>query len=295
MSKEPRYAWIGAFVVGAIAIVMMATLLFGRSKFFEQTETYISYFSGSVKGLAVGAPVNFRGAPVGRVKDISIVYRADDDGLIIPVLLELDADSVRGINTPTDRSHGRKGSELVRRLVERGLRAQLGLDSIVTGQLFVQLDFMPQVPIARSVGSDSGYEEIPTAPSPLEKLRESLQEIPIPELVNKTVAAVEKLDALLSSGDLNDTIKNLNSTLVEIRNLTARLDGQSGGILRDVKVVVDQTSVLVQAAQRILQEGSPLPGKVSGVLDQLSESARSLRRLADALEEHPEALLRGKR
>lgn len=295
MSKEPRYAWIGSFVIGAAVIVAAAVLFFGRGKFFENTGTYISFFSGSVKGLAIGAPVSFRGAPVGKVKDVSIVYKADRDELIIPVLLELDADSVQGLNTLKEQNGHKEGPELVQRLVERGLRAQLALDSIVTGQLFVQLDFMPSVPIKLMAGDDEDYQEIPTAPSPLEKLQETLQNIPINELVNKTVAALEKLDTLLSSDDLTSAIKNVNSMLIEVRELASHLDTQGEGILKEFKVVIDQISVTLQSVQKTLQEGAPLTGKASVALDQFSESARSLRRLADTLEEHPEALLRGKR
>jgi paraquat-inducible protein B len=295
MSKEPRYAWIGSFVIGAAAIVAAAVLFFGRGRFFENTETYISFFSGSVKGLAVGAPVSFRGAPVGKVKDVSIVYKADRDELIIPVLLELDTDSVQGITTRKEQHGHNEGPDLVQRLVERGLRAQLALDSIVTGQLFVQLDFMPNVPIKLMAVDDEDYPEIPTAPSPLEKLQETLQNIPISELVNKTVTALEKLDTLLSSDDLSSAIKNVNSMLIEVRTLASHIDDQSEGILKEFKAVIDQISATLQSVQKTLQEGAPLTGKASAALDQFSESARSLRRLADALEEHPEALLRGKR
>jgi paraquat-inducible protein B len=295
MSKEPRYAWIGSFVIGAAAIVAAAVLFFGRGKFFENTETYIAFFSGSVKGLSIGAPVSFRGAPVGKVKDVSIVYKADRDELIIPVLLDLDADSVQGLNTLKERSKNKEEPELVQRLIERGLRAQLALDSIVTGQLFVQLDFMPNVPIKLQSGDDEDYPEIPTAPSPLEKLQETLQNIPISELVNKTVSAVEKLDALLASDDFSNTFKNVNATLTEIRQLASHFDDQGEGILKELKTVIDQISTTLQSVQKTLQDGAPLTGKASAALDQFSESARSLRRLADTLEEHPEALLRGKR
>ena len=97
MSKEPRYAWIGAFIIGAVGVLVAAIVFFGRGRLFENTGTYIAFFSGSVKGLQAGAPVSFRGARVGTVKDLSIVYKADRDELVIPVLLELDADSVQGL------------------------------------------------------------------------------------------------------------------------------------------------------------------------------------------------------
>jgi paraquat-inducible protein B len=295
MSKEPRYAWIGTFVIGAVAIVLAAVLFLGRGKFFENTGTYIAFFGGSVKGLSIGAPVSFRGAPVGKVKDVSIVYKPDRDELIIPVLLELDADSVRGLNTLKERNGNGEGPELVKRLIDKGLKAQLALDSIVTGQLFVQLDFMPKVPVRMMSGDDEDYQEIPTAPSPLEKLQETLQQLPISELVNKTVAALEKIDTILSSDDVSNAFTNLNGALVELKTLASNFDERSEGILKEFKVVIDQISATLQTVQTTLKDGAPLTGKASAALDEISNSARSLRRLADALEEHPEALLRGKR
>jgi paraquat-inducible protein B len=83
--------------------------------------------------------------------------------------------------------------------------------------------------------------------------------------------------------------------LIEVRTLASHIDDQSEGILKEFKAVIDQISATLQSVQKTLQEGAPLTGKASAALDQFSESARSLRRLADALEEHPEALLRGKR
>jgi paraquat-inducible protein B len=295
MTKEPRYAWIGSFVIGAAAIVVAAVFFFGRGKFFENTGTYIAFFSGSVKGLSIGAPVSFRGAPVGKVRDVSIVYKPDKDELIIPVLLELDADSVRGLNTLKEKTGNGEGPELVQRLIEKGLKAQLALDSIVTGQLFVQLDFMPNVPMRRMSGDDEDYQEIPTAPSPLEKLQETLQQLPISELVNKTVGALEKLDAILSSDDLNNAFDNLNGALIELKTLASNFDGRSEGVLNEVKVVIDRISETLQVVQSKLRDGAPLTGKASAALDEISNSARSLRRLADSIEEHPEVLLRGKR
>ena len=130
MSKEPRYAWIGTFVVGAIVIIAAAVLFLGRGKFFERTGTYIAFFSGSVKGLQIGAAVSFRGARVGTVKDVSIVYKADRDELIIPVLLELDADSVQGLTSIESKKGGPSEGQLISRLIDKGLKARLGLDSM---------------------------------------------------------------------------------------------------------------------------------------------------------------------
>jgi len=295
MSKEPRYAWIGTFVVGAVCLTVTAVLFFGRGKLFEHTTTYIAFFSGSVKGLQVGAPVSFRGARVGKVKDVSIVYKPGKDELIIPVLLELDADSVQGLNTVDHKRGDDSEPGLISRLIARGLKAQLGLDSIVTGQLFVQLDFMPDVPIRMMAQDDEDYQEIPTAPSPLEKLQETLQQIPLAELAQKTVAAIEKIEALLSSNDVQDAFGNLNTLIKELEVVTKNIDSKADGLSREFKVASGQLTATLKTVQSTLEQSDPLLGKTSAAMDEVSNSARALRRLADYLEQHPESLLRGKR
>lgn len=295
MSKEPRYAWIGTFVVGAVCLIVTAVLFFGRGRLFEHTTTYIAFFSGSVKGLQVGAPVSFRGARVGKVKDVSIVYKPAKDELIIPVLLELDADSVQGLNTVEQKRGDESEPGLISRLIARGLKAQLGLDSIVTGQLFVQLDFMPEVPIRMMAEDDEDYQEIPTAPSPLEKLQETLQQIPLAELAQKTVAAIEKIEDLLSSNDIQDAFSNLNALMKELEVVTKNIDSKTDGLAQEFKVASAQLTTTLKTLQSTLEQSDPLLGKTSAAMDEVSNSARALRRLADYLEQHPESLLRGKR
>ena len=295
MSKEPRYAWIGTFVVGAVCLIVTAVLFFGRGRLFEHTTTYIAFFSGSVKGLQVGAPVSFRGARVGKVKDVSIVYNPAKDELIIPVLLELDADSVQGLNTIEQKRGDESEPGLISRLIARGLKAQLGLDSIVTGQLFVQLDFMPEVPIRMMAEDDEDYQEIPTAPSPLEKLQETLQQIPLAELAQKTVAAIEKIEDLLSSNDIQDAFSNLNALMKELEVVTKNIDSKTDGLAQEFKVASAQLTTTLKTLQSTLEQSDPLLGKTSAAMDEVSNSARALRRLADYLEQHPESLLRGKR
>lgn len=295
MSKEPRYAWIGTFVVGAIVIIAASVLFLGRGKFFERTGTYIAFFSGSVKGLQIGAAVSFRGARVGTVKDVSIVYKADRDELIIPVLLELDADSVQGLTSIESKKGGPSEGQLISRLIDKGLKARLGLDSIVTGQLFVQLDFLPHVPMKLMAADDEDYQEIPTAPSPLEKLQQTLEEIPFDELARKTVSAVERLDQVLSSPELQSSLGNLDGLLKELKTVVANIDQRSDGLAKELKVASGELTKTLESMRGSFGAGSPLIDKTSTALDEVTNSARAMRRLADYLEQHPETLLRGKR
>jgi len=295
MAQEPRYARIGSFVVGAVCITVAAVVFFGRGRLFEDTRTYISFFSGSVKGLTIGAPVSFRGARVGKVKDVSIVYKQDRDELIIPVLIELDVDSVVGLKSKASAGSMFGGPDLVTRLVDRGLRAQLALDSLVTGQLFVQLDFMPNVPVRRMATPDEDYPEIPTAPSPLEKLQETLQEIPLAELAKKTVSTISRIEDLLQSDQLGTTFKNVNALLTELKGVASNIDSRSAGLVNNLQDTTIRLSKTLAVLEATVQQTQPLVSKTSGAVDEVTASARALRRLADFLEQHPESLLRGKR
>ncbi|MEY4700425.1 MAG: hypothetical protein RL326_612 [Pseudomonadota bacterium] len=295
MAQEPRYARIGMFVVGAACVIVFAVVFFGRGRFFEDTRTYISFFSGSVKGLTIGAPVSFRGARVGKVKDVSIVYKQDRDELIIPVLIELDVDSVVGLKSKASVGSMFGGPDLVTRLVDRGLRAQLALDSVVTGQLFVQLDFMPNVPVRRMADPDEDYPEIPTAPSPLEKLQETLQEIPLAELAKKTVSTISKIEDLLASDQVGNTFQNLNALLADLKGVTTNIDSRTATLATSLQETTHKLSRTLVALETTIQQTQPLMSKTSGAVDEVAASARALRRLADFLEQHPESLLRGKR
>lgn len=292
MSKEPRYRSIGIFVVGAAVLAAASLVFFGRFKFFDRSYVFITYFSGSVKGLQSGAPVRFRGAKVGSVKDISVVYHRETDSLVIPVLIELDAESVRGLSKDADGNT--TSVALVDRLITRGLRAQLGLDSLVTGQLFVQLDFMPAVPIKLNLEDDDRYPEIPTAPSPLEKIQATLETIPLTEIVNRAVDILRKIDDFTSSSALSDGLKNVNAMVTELRDLAQHIDQRSDLLSKDVIALSKSSSETLASLDGTLKDARPAVREAQRSLEEMSAMSRAIRRLADLLERQPEALILGK-
>jgi paraquat-inducible protein B len=290
-------------VVGAAAVLVAAVLAFGRGKFFEDTAVFVTFFSGSVKGLVEGAPVNFRGARVGTVKDVSIVYRQDRDELLIPVLVELDGESIKGLSVVATASEDRKARRvpLVDRMINKGLRAQLALESIVTGQLFVQLDFMSNIPPRYHPEYADGYAEIPTAPSSFEKVQATLQEIPLTELANKTVSSITKLESILAAAQDEHTIHKLTTLLVDVKALAGHLDAHSTSLSRDVRQLSDrstqaaaQATKTLESLDALLKRAEPVVNQGAATLDELSSTARTVRRLADYIERNPEALLRAK-
>jgi paraquat-inducible protein B len=159
-------AIVGAFVLGGLALGVVAVLLFGGMQLFSTSVKAMVVFQGSVAGLVVGAPVTFRGVKVGTVQGLKVQINVPDLKPLIPVFLDLDPEQISWTNGTAQIAGGDlKGA------VNAGLRAQLILQSLVTGQLEVDLDFHPGTP-ALLVGAPDGFLEIPTIPSDLQQLKD---------------------------------------------------------------------------------------------------------------------------
>ncbi len=168
MAKQANRMMIGGFVVMAVLLLAASLVVFGSGKFFQKTNKYVLYFNESIKGLSVGAPVLFQGVQVGSV--ISITIQADLDKMQtqIPIIIEIEP----------DRFHVRAGMrnyrEVAAKLIEKGLRAELVMQSFITGQLMIGLDFNSDTGICylpAQIDKDfKDYVVIPTCPSTAEKL-----------------------------------------------------------------------------------------------------------------------------
>ena len=178
MSKQANKKAIGAFVVAALVLALAAIIVFGSGKFFVERNLFVTFFEGSVKGLRVGAPVVFRGVKVGEVTKMMIYAHRDDQSFKIPVILEIQEDNFKSIGPEIEDA-----KKYVQELIKKGLRAQLQMQSMVTGQLMVNLDFYPDTPV-RLVGTDKiviakGVMELPTIQTAMQKLGKTLEDIPI--------------------------------------------------------------------------------------------------------------------
>lgn len=296
--SSPRYARIGAFVAGAVAILVTALVFIGGGKLFSEQKKFVAYFSGSVKGLTVGAPVNFRGARVGSVVDVAVVYDEKSDQLTIPVTFEIDPSSIKGaapVTGPAD-----SGAPMMERLISRGLRAQLALESLVTGQLYVLLDFFPEAP-PRYSAQAAAYPEVPTVESSFEKLKVKLEEIPIHEISSRLQKVLERVDAFLEKGELTEAVADFRALTSDLTRLVANIDERTNALTLSIdKFAQDGGRAFSQARATLgALEGARDPAELAlrqlrGTLDEISASARSLRRLTDTLERQPESLIRGK-
>jgi len=141
MSKPANKKLIGVFVVVVVGLIVVAILLLGSGRLFRHYPKFVMYFEGSVQGLSVGSPVLFRGVKVGSVTDIAMDFNPSDLSILIPVYVEGKADTSSRDMLKGDRTALQE--EVVQALIKKGLRAQLEMQSVVTGQLVIALDFHP--------------------------------------------------------------------------------------------------------------------------------------------------------
>ena len=231
-------------------------------------------FAGSLRGLAPGAPVELRGIRIGEVIDVRLVLSPETQDTSIPVLIAIEPERL-GI-------HGSAGDDVLGRafwegLVDSGLRAQLKTGNLVTGAMYVDLDFYPDDP-KRTIAWGDGRPQMPTVPTPLDELRGLLSRL-----------ARLPLDRM--GEDLSSTLVEMRETLVATNALLQRLDRETAS---ELTKTLQQTRAMLANAEKVLAPNSPLQSEAHHALRELAAAARSFRIMADYLERHPEALIRGK-
>jgi paraquat-inducible protein B len=239
MSKQANVTLIGAFVAGAIVLVVTGLLVFGSGRLFSNTKKFVLFFDGSIKGLNVGAPVDFKGVRVGSVIGIRVLFKQDDLSLRIPVFIEIDPKRLSEYMPEVGVTKLPGSRPIIELLVEQGLRAQLVTQSLVTGLLSVDLDFHPDKP-ATYVELELGYPELPTVPSQLEAITKVLENLPLEDIVEKFHSALSGIDRLVNSPKLDEAITNLNGVLADGQKLVKNFDSQAQRVGEDAhKLLVE--------------------------------------------------------
>ncbi|MBN8440518.1 MAG: MCE family protein [Thauera sp.] len=254
----------------------------------QVVETYVLRFAESVRGLSVGAPVTLRGITVGEVKAINVDFdsKSADLGLLVevdlyPRLLHVRSSPPRQAPAPSSRP-------VLDRMITNGLRAQLRSGNLVTGQLYVALDFFPDAPRAAADWTQTP-PQLPTTKGSLEELQATLARV---------MGKLDKLPIEQIGNDLRQTMARLSSTLAQTEALAKRVDALIAGEGRDTLVAARATLEEAQGAmangRKLLASEAPLQQDLRLTLQELTRAAQALRELTDALERNPEAVLRGK-
>jgi len=208
MSKKVNKTMIGVFVIGAIFLLLTAIVIFGSGELFKRTNKFVLYFDGSVKGLSIGAPVMFRGVSIGTVKDISLIYDEKAGTIMLPVIVQIEDDRIKGAP-----SFGEAGGD--KKMIALGLRGRLEVQSFLTGQLMVSFDFYPKEP-AKLRGILKGFPELPTLPTSPD-ISEIMNALPIKEIAKNLDETTKGIDKLVNSNEIARSLYDLQGTLKETR------------------------------------------------------------------------------
>lgn len=319
MARRTDPKTIGLFVVGALALAVAAVLVLGSGRLFRATHEYVLFFRGNVNGLRVGAPVKFKGVEVGSVKKILLSLKLSQETtrrttlaeITIPVVIELDQGKLARYGAGTfDLSDPRS----IQQAINAGLRAQLAMESLLTGLLYVDLDMHPGTP-AHITQPGGAIQEIPTLPTALEEAQSAaarvvaaLDRVDFPKVF---AAASETLDAIReivrspatkdAIANLNRTAATLNQTAISIRQMADQMNRQIGPVAQGLRTNSENANITLRQMQTTLDSlraslgpEAPLIYQSGQTLQQVSDAARSLKELTDYLQRNPSAIVRGR-
>src|SRR5579862_485693 len=320
MGKRINPAMVGAFVLGAVGLILAAVVLL-KSGLFSKSHEFVIYFAGDVAGLNVGAPVKFKGVEIGQVDRIRL--RLDQQvnphngqlsaNVRIPVVIELDEDKIV--------SHGGATIDLsdphtIPNLIREGMRAQLGSDSFVTGQRYVALDIQnPSTPFQMVAPPGSPLQEIPSVPNTLEQAQavairifERLDKVDFGAVFTQMTGMLDSIKQITNSPSLREAINNSEKTREQLDRALASTQqalNTVNGQVRPLSESFQKTSGAADAAakqarltlgtvQTTIEPNSPINYQAIQTLQDVSAAAHSVKELADYLQRNPSAIVRGR-
>ena len=313
MSESRKPLLIGSFLLGGLFLLVVGTLLLSRDSWFSQPTEYVVYFKGALDGLDVGADVTYRGVKIGSVREIRLSYDRNIKDVVMPVILRIQP----------NRTAGRRSfDQILEQLVQRGLRAQLQTPSLLTGKAIVALDMFPDQPGYVREPNEVELPAIPSVPSRIDQaanllndLVADVRELPLRELIDSATLAMQGIERLSRSDDLNQGLRSLASTLANLDRLSQRLETQLPALLSSaqrssgelnatlgeirqasagLRQTLEQTNALLGDGRRSLGPESELQYQLNTTLQELGRASKALQRTAESLEQQPQALIFGK-
>jgi paraquat-inducible protein B len=319
MSDKSIQLKVGIFSMLALVLLAVGIVRLASGSFFSAGEDYILYFQGSVTGLNVGAPVVFRGVPLGKVTSIALMATDQDDTVTIPVGIDIVKDSIRRAGTSGGVTDAVR-DDMIARMVEQGLRARIATVSYLTGHARVELDLFPDTP-ARYHSKDRS-REIPTLPSPMEEFSRVLSRIDIERIAHNLMLALENFSKVIGSEELRGTLAGFKrfadeaavlaqempaltasarKTLQQLETSADRTGREMSRISHDMGVALDSVGKAANRAEKFFLDSNRLMSPnaatmrdLQNAMKELGEAARAIRSLANNLERSPESLLRGR-
>ena len=321
MNKKISPTLIGAFVAGALALIILTVVLLGSGRLFRRSTEFVVYFDSSVNGLRIGAPVKFRGVEIGAVKDILLQLGPDLEVSRIPVIITIDQ---KKITRRGGSAAFLDDPESVKAAIDRGLRGQLHMESLLTGLLYIELDFVPDTPVnfVESEENRLPYQEIPTIPTVFERAQDAasrimakFDETDFQGLLQSLQKAADGIQNTVNSPALRSSLESfgkampkIEEAVASIRNVAITLDQNVKGLSGDLQQTSGEARTALKQAGSTMKRAEETISSVRGVIDadsptfyeltkslrEVSAAARSLRQLANYLERNPRAIIFGK-
>lgn len=319
MSRSANPIAVGAFVLGMLVLAFLLVLFFTGSSWFSKRDHYTLVYDTSIKGLNIGAPVTLKGVKIGEVTDIKARMYGESLAVFNNVTLEIDPNML-------EREDARENSrELMDDMIKRGLSAQLRLQSLLTGLLYVDVDFRPDKPrLSKDVPTQ--YKQIPVTRTDLEQLTRDLESIDINKLGQNLQQIVDGVNTFINDKSLQNlmgnvegtlnaihtsadsvraTADNVNATVVPLAQHTDTAVNELNRVLPELVNKLDATMLALQQTAASLQktsanatyltsEDSPLLYRIESAAASVNAAAEKVRYLSDTLERQPESLLFGK-
>ncbi|MDX2187323.1 MAG: MlaD family protein [Opitutaceae bacterium] len=330
MKTKISPALVGFFVLGFLILGVIALLSFGGVNFFSKPQRFVVYFDESIHGLDLGSPVKLRGVRVGRVVDLALNYDEKQNMAVVAVTCEFNKNMMRNLQGEMIDVSKRERLEA---LIASGMRAQLGVQGLATGLLFVELDFPENGEVSPGPkGAPTDLAVVPSTRSAIAEFQASLTEIlanvkrvdfpglarEIHGLVADTRKQINTLNLtdvtrewakagaavteLAQSEELRKVAGNVNALIARIDATVARLDGivtpASGELtaaLAEAKTALTAFKNTAEIARNFISAQSGLSDEATRTLMKFSEAAESISKLAEFIERNPNALLTGRK
>jgi len=330
MKTKVSPATIGLFVIGALALGLVALLSFGGVNFFSKPQRFIVHFNESIHGLDLGSPVKLRGVRVGRVVDLNIRYDVQHNINEVAVVCELSRNMIKDT---TGSEVDVSSREVLQDMIRRGMRAQLGVLGLATGMLYVELDFYkPSEYPAGPQPTGLKHLYVPAVPSAISEYQASLSEIlsdlrkvdfadisretkglltdarrqvnkiEVKELIAEWTNAARSFQAMANSPEFKQTLVHFDEAAVELKKTLGRIDAQVeptsaklNEALAETKRALESFNATSETLRRFVAAQGNLGADAGTALQKVAEASEAVQRLADFLERNPGALLSGRK
>ena len=291
---------IGAFMLGAIALIIVVFVVFGGGNYFKDKSKYVIYFRGSVDGLNTGAPVKIRGVQIGSVIDINPMMHENGE-FLVEVLIETVGGTVREAMSEGVLDNSLTGIE---DMVADGLRAQLQSQSFIVSQKMIIIDYFPETPVVYA-GFNKEFKEIPSIETKSEAFEKSLEnvirevgKVPFSGIAQSMESTFNGIDTFFRGLELQPLFATISRNADAIGTLATRVDSLGITISAGVNTTTGAATTSLKRFDALMKRVEDLATEnqylMKEGLEQLASAARSMKGLADYLQQHPSDILFGK-